>query len=50
MVQKKFAAELQYFHIPVHCGDPETFYYVEVWADGVWKNEGASGSVSRSVS
>lgn len=39
MVQKKFAAELQYLHIPVHCGDPETFYYVEVWADGVWKNE-----------
>lgn len=39
MVQKTFLTGHRYLHIPVHCGDPETFYYVEVWADGVWKNE-----------
>lgn len=39
MVQKKFVTDQKFLHIPVHCGDPEIFYYVEVWADGEWKNE-----------
>ena len=39
MVQKIFKVTSKYLHIPVRSDDPESFYYIEVIADGKVKNE-----------
>jgi len=39
MLKKEFSTELGYLHIPVHSGNPELFYYVEVQVNGICKNE-----------
>ena len=39
MVKKEFDASAGYLHIPVRSGDPELSYYIDVEADGQWKNE-----------
>ncbi|MBQ8684399.1 MAG: glycoside hydrolase family 32 protein [Clostridia bacterium] len=39
MVQKSFPVRTGYLHIPVRGADPETFYYTEIWADGVMQTE-----------
>ena len=46
MVQKIFKVTSKYLHIPVRSDDPESFYYIEVIADGKVKNEFLIGSAA----
>lgn len=39
MSERSFCTEYDYLHIPVKGGNPEDAYYIDVFADGEWKNE-----------